>query len=157
MPASFPCAAAKPTFVSLTFRGGVCKVTVVCLNGAGVQFQDPGGAGYLPVAAGYVRRGVGAGRGRCLVQQIDGMPARFALVLSSCTALLLVVFTATDHLCFIRAGSAPSASGRLKEPFVVWPHRQILVCHSYRAYRVYCTVRTVPYCVYRTVCTVFTW
>ena len=47
-----------------------------------------------------------------LVQQIDGVPARFALVLSSCWALLLVVFTATDHLCFImhlrfiRAGSA---------------------------------------------------
>ena len=36
-----------------------------------------------------------------LVQQIDGVPARFALVLSSCWALLLVVFTATDHLCFI--------------------------------------------------------
>ena len=114
MPASFPCAAAKPTFVSLTFRGGVCKVTVVCLNGAGVQFQDPGGAGYLPVAAGYVRRGVGAGRGRCLVPcgVPCGVPARFALVLSSCWALLLVVFTATDHLCFImplrfiRAGSA---------------------------------------------------
>ena len=41
-----------------------------------------------------------------------GVPARFALVLSSCWALLLVVFTATDHLCFImplrfiRAGSA---------------------------------------------------
>jgi hypothetical protein len=108
VPASFPCAAAKPTFVSLTFRGGVCKVTVVCLNGAGVQFQDPGGAGYLPVAAGYVRRGVGAGRGRCLVPcgVPCGVPARFALVLSSCWALLLVVFTATDHLCFIRAGSA---------------------------------------------------
>ena len=41
-----------------------------------------------------------------LVQQIDSVPARFALVLSSCWALLLVVFTATDHLCFIRAGSA---------------------------------------------------
>ena len=41
-----------------------------------------------------------------LVQQIDGVPARFAFVLSSCWALLLVVFTATDHLCFIRAGSA---------------------------------------------------
>ena len=78
----------------------MCKVTVVCLNGAGVQFQDPGGAGYLPVAAGYVRRGVGAGRGRCLVPcgVPCGVPARFALVLSSCWALLLVVFTATDHL-----------------------------------------------------------
>ena len=34
-----------------------------------------------------------------------------------------------------RPTAAPSASGRLKEPFVVWPHRQILVCHSCQAAR----------------------
>ena len=68
----------------------------------------------MPVTYRLRRVMFGAGRGRCLVP--CGVPcgvlARFALVLSSCWALLLVVFTATDHLCFImplrfiRAGSA---------------------------------------------------
>ena len=34
-----------------------------------------------------------------------------------------------------RPTAAPSASGRLKEPFVVWPPRRILVCHSCQAAR----------------------
>jgi hypothetical protein len=34
-----------------------------------------------------------------------------------------------------RPTAAPSASGRLKGPFSVWPPRQILVCHSCQAAR----------------------